>query len=192
MENGELFRLRLDTEMESKLLEYIKSRRYKLMLMLYISLALSLLLAPIAILQMNGHFTWLALDSGAIGDSTMLLLSLRGVRRIRLCYIWYAALADFAVTFFGGIGRKFGPGSDYHCVVKQKYQYGYVAMEGKNPDIGKFPYRVYDTQGYEYDCPVFIDYKKAEKGSEMFCVILDNGSRFAFQKKDLTPWWERD
>ncbi len=85
----------------------------------------------------------------------------------------------FLILLKYGYGRFYGKGSDHDCLKEQKYAFGTMLLERKAKDMGKHPYCVYDTEGNEYICPTFRDYRTPTHGERMFCAILDNGSRYA-------------
>ncbi len=179
MNENELCRLRLDIEMEAALAKYLKDRRSVMMTMLCITGFLSVVLAPFAIAQLQGIL------NGSY------IVYRRGYRRYTLIGIWIFAIVQFVVLFIQGIGKAFGPGSDFDCLKKQKYGFGTMVLGGKKHDAGKHPYYVCDREENEYICPVYLDYKNTNFGDEMFCVVLDNGKRYAFSL-NKKPWWDME
>lgn len=180
MYDTDLCRLRLDPDKEDALIKYVKDRRYMLMISLYISGFLSVVLAPFAIAEINN-----------ILSGTYYTVGYGRRRRSSVIVFWLFMLVTFVVNFFTGFGRVFGPGSDYDCLKKGKYGFGTMTLGGKKHDSGKHPYYVCDKLDNVYICPVFLDYKNANFGDEMFCVVLDNGKRFAFGP-DKKPGWDMD
>lgn len=192
MNTGELIRLRLDQEKEDALIKYVKSRRYQFMMFLYLTLAYTVLVAWFAFADLERAFDGTARYSYEVAeDLWMLALRRRRYYPGSLFASWLGAALLFVFLFLTGVGRVFGPGSDYHCLCKQKYAFGYMILGGKKHDTGKHPYYVCDREGNEYICPVFLDYKKSNFGDEMFCVVLDNGRRYAMIDCEK-PWWEME
>ncbi len=179
MEERDLYRLRLPEEKETVLLQYVSERRYSFMMMLYLSLAGSLLLLPLAIYDFKN-----LVNPGYYGYSYR-------YRRNRSGYIlifWIMCIASFIVSFIRGIGKTFGMNSDFDCLKNQKYAFGTMILGGKKHDAAKHPYYVSDRDGNEYCCPIFLDYKNAKFGDEMFCIILDNGTRYALCDVPKPGW----
>ena len=187
MYSTDFCRLRLASEKEEIILKYIKERRYTFMLGFYISLAVSVLGFVPALLDlrmaMNGD-TLLSLPEMDVPMLAAGILRRRGRYYAgELFFGWCAFVLLALILFIQGIGKIFGPGSDYHCFIKQKYAFGTMRVSGKAPDTGKHPYYVYDQHGDPCICPVFLDYRNVNIGDEMFCVLLDNGKRYVLMEK---------
>lgn len=192
----ELIRLRLDPERETQLITYVKERRYSFMMMLYLSFGFSVLFAVAAFHDLNQMLGG-ELISGSIQWETELMMLANMIRRHRyyvsgeLFFFWLMDTGFCIFSLFVGFGRKFGPGSDYHCLINQRYGFGTMIVGGKQPDCTKHPYYINDREGNCYACPVFLEYRNARIGDEMFCVVLDNGTRYAMEG-EKKPWWESD
>ncbi len=186
METGEFCRLRLDPDTEKILLTYINERRYQFMIVLYIGIAISLLGLPFAISDLKD------LIYAEHGSDASELVSLAGymLRRYsryrysgEIFIIWVLAMISTVINFFTGFGRAFGPGSDHHCVVNQRYEFGNITVGWTKPDCKKHPYILVDLEGNACICLKFLDYRNARRGDRMFCVALDNGRRYVFAEK---------
>ncbi len=190
MYSTDFCRLRLASEKEEIFLKYVKDRRYTFMICLYISVAISVLglIPTILFLQTVPHGERIL----SLPQTDLPMLA-AGIFRVRgrsyvaeLFFGWCAFVLLALILFIQGIGRIFGPGSDYHCFMKQKYAFGTMRVSGKAPDTGKHPYYVYDQYGAPCICPVFLDYRNVNAGDEMFCVLLDNGKRYVLlEKQDI-------
>lgn len=99
-----------------------------------------------------------------------------------LSYGVFSLIASL-IAFLKGIGIIFGKHSDYDCLKRDQYQLDFCEFSEKLPDTGKHPYYVKDISGTEYICPLFLDYKKAGKGSTLICVTLANGKNYALLEK---------
>lgn len=179
MNTDELCRLRMPEEKEEALCKYIADRRYVHMMTLYLSLAGSVILAPFAIMEWNGL---------SARSHKSYYYRRRYARRGSIVGLWIFAIATFIVMFIKGIGSVFGRNSDYDCVKRRKYAFGTMTVGGKKHDLQRHPYYVSDRDGNEYCCPVFLDYKNAQFGDTMFCVVLDNGKRFAMRDVSKPGW----
>ncbi len=180
MDTNELCRLRMPEEKEEALCKYIADRRYVHMMTLYLSLAGALFLMPLAIMEIK------TLSNPSYGSYSY--RSYRRRHRFDFAVIWTFSMVTFIVMFIKGIGSVFGRNSDYDCVKRQKYAFGTMTVGGKKHDLQRHPYYVSDRDGNEYCCPVFLDYKNAQFGDTMFCVVLDNGKRFAMRDVSKPGW----
>ncbi len=192
MHTGELVRLRLEKEKEDALIKYVADRRYRFMVLFYLTLAYTVVVAWFAFADLERMLEGSTRYYYEVAEDLWML----AIRRRRyypgsLFASWLATALMSAFLFLSGVGKVFGPGSDYHCLKKQKYGFGYMTVGGKKSDTGKHPYFVCDREGNEYICPVFLDYKKVNFGDEMFCVVLDNGKRYAMIDCEK-PWWEME
>ena len=93
--------------------------------------------------------------------------------------LWIASVCWFLKEFRQGIGKAFWKNSDYDCLLHDNYQLDFRECAGKQPDSGKYPYFVSDSDGNRYQCPVFLDWKHAQKGDTLLCITLKNGQKYA-------------
>ncbi len=175
MEQEGMYRLRLPEEQEQLLVDYVKSRRYSFMLVLWLTGIGAVVLLPAAIFE---------LSNPELMDRRP---RYRRSRRFSLFATFCILALSFIVSFIRGFGKDFGCNADLDCLLRQKYAFGTMTVGDKHKDTMKHPYFVSDVQGREYCCPVFLDYKKVQPGDTMHCVLLDNGKRYAF----LEPAGER-
>lgn len=140
----------------------------------------------------------------AIGGAILLLvpalldlLSLRvGSTRTRgegsLLFCWGVCVIQIVVYLFMGLGKIFGPGSDYDRIRRSDYGcHLFTASAKRANDEDKHPYFVTDANGCEYTCVSFLDYKYAEAGTEMIGIELGNGKRYAMQLYDAADPYAR-
>ena len=162
------YQLWLLPEQKNQLLEYIKDRRYKLMITMYCSLIMSLLLFPLAVwdfktLDTPVHY----LGGQRIVNGSWLLL-------------WIISFLLSIVYFVRGIGKDFWKNSDYDCLKHDAYTLDIRECSGKLPDSGKYPYFITDSDGNAYQCCMkFLEWKNLPAGEELLCVTLRNGQKFA-------------
>ena len=177
----EWIRMRMPEEKEELLKRYINERRYG-----YVLTVIVLCIMTVFLLIIMFH---------AIEQMQKGIFVVRFRRRYHYYAMDIAECAAMSIVyifvFLRGWGKKFGPNSDIDCVKHMKYQYGTAHLSEKDPDAKKHPYYVMDREGNRYICPVFLEYRNMDFGEEMFCVVLDNGSRYAFQLHEI-PWWEKD
>lgn len=185
MEEKELIRLRMDDEKEALLVKYINERRYKRVLTVII-LGILLVMLTFAMIHAISQ-----MEKGIYSYVVHRRHHRRTHYYISDVVLWAVEGLLFLVAFLRGWGNYFGKNSDIDCIRNMKYGYGTMVLNEKEPDLKKHPYYVTDRQGNRYICPVFLDYRNAQFGEEMYCVVLDNGRRYAFSKND-TEWWERD
>lgn len=154
-------------EKQQKILEkYISDRRYKFMMILYLSLAGTIALLFPALLDIHT-------------PRRTMRYSYRRRSRMSSFALWIICAVTFVLYFFRGIGIHFGKNSDLDCARKQNYVFEMKEFGGKDPDSGKAPYYVYDKAGTKYLCPIFLDWKNACEGSRLYCVTLANGKHYA-------------
>lgn len=113
----------------------------------------------------------------------------RGEGSLLLC--WGVCVVQIVVYLFKGLGRIFGPRSDYDCIRRSEYGCQYFTVKSKDANKNKHPYFVTDAQGYDYICVSFLDYKYAEPGTEMIGITLGNGKRYAIQCYDAADPYAR-
>lgn len=88
------------------------------------------------------------------------------------------------ILFFQGYGKKFGKNSDYDCIKNDKYQLDFCQFGGKESnDSGNPPYFVKNIDGDTCECPVFMDWKKAQEHDTLLCITLHNGKKYALLQK---------
>lgn len=103
-----------------------------------------------------------------------------------ILFLWGICLLQIVGFLLIGLGRIFGPGSDYDRIRCGDYGCQYFTVRSKDPDKNKHPYFVTDATGCDYMCVSFLDYKYAAPGSEMIGITLGNGKRYAVQLFDAT------
>lgn len=109
-----------------------------------------------------------------------------------LLFCWGVCVIQIVVYLFMGLGKIFGPGSDYDRICRSDYSCRlFTVGEKKSNDKNKHPYFVTDSDGCEYTCVSFLDYKFAESGTEMIGIELGNGKRYAIQLYDAADPYAR-
>lgn len=202
----------LTPEQHQKLLSYIKERRYGYMIRMIVLLVYAALVTPLAIMEL--YINTQEHNDAEIAPSSIVTLSadqmhsavyvspnVLAVRRYRyrrgrpveFLATWILAVIIGVVMFLRGYGIKFGHNSDYDCVKRLDYTCQTKPYGGKSEDTHKHPYFLMDMEGSQYCCPVFLDYKNADTGSFLTCVILNNGSLYAYLDREHSrEWWEED
>ncbi len=163
------YQLWLLPEQKNQLLEYIKDRRYKLMITMYCSLIASILLIPPAVWEFHDIERQIMVRYHSKGDSAGMII---------LLLLWSAF--TFLVNFVRGVGKDFWKNSDYDCLKHDAYTLDIRECSGKLPDSGKYPYFITDSDGNAYQCCMkFLEWKNLPAGEELLCVTLRNGQKFA-------------
>lgn len=147
--------------------------------------------------------TFMAAYYAAIGGAILLLFpalldllrlrvgSIRTRRVGSLLFCWGVCVIQIVVYLFMGLGKIFGPRSDYDRICRSDYGCQYFTVKAKDENKNKHPYFVTDAQGFDYMCVSFLDYKYAEAGTEMIGITLGNGKRYAMQLFDATDPYAR-
>lgn len=165
----------LTEEQYEKTRKFIQEQRGTFMVAFYFFLGATLLLLPLAAIEFQ-----LDLDPVHSG----------GRRYSAAGYLLGAALM-LIVLLIRGLGRIFGPRSDYDCIRRSEYGCQYFTVRSKDANKNKHPYFVTDAQGFDYICVSFLDYKYAEPGTEMIGITLGNGKRYAIQCYDAADPYAR-
>ncbi len=118
----------------------------------------------------------------ALGDLYLLRTGPRGKKEGSIFILWCGLLIAVIYYVLKGMGKKFGPGSDYDLISRSDYECFSFPVTEKLPNQNKAPYVIKDEFGNEYHCISYLDYKYAEPGTEMVGVALSNGKRFAMQQ----------
>lgn len=165
----------LTEEQYEKTRKFIQEQRGTFMVAYYFFLGASLLLLPLAVAE-----------------------SFLGIDRVRFRRRHYSAtglcfgsVIMLIVLLFRGLGKIFGPGSDYDRICRSDYACKYFTVKSKDANKNKHPYFVTDAEGYDYTCVSFLDYKFAEAGTEMIGIELGNGKRYAMQLFDAADPYAR-
>lgn len=165
----------LTEEQYEKTRKFIQDQRSTFMVAYYFFLGASLLLLPLAAIE-----SYLDLDSIRTGR-----------RRYSATGLCFGSVIMLILLLFRGLGKTFGPRSDYDCIRRSDYGCQYFTVKSKDENKNKHPYFVTDAQGFDYTCISFLDYKYAEPGTEMIGVVLGNGKRYAMQLFDATDPYAR-
>lgn len=155
----------LTEKQEQVLIRYIQERRSGFMAALVAEIVASVFLAFPAYLEYKVLFG----DWGTTGRGRMSMLP-----------VWVIVTAVAVVTFFQGVGIKFGKGSDMDCVRNKKYTCTHRLCEKKSEDTKQYPYYFYDQRKSAWICPEFLEWRNAEPGCRLLCVRLENGKGYAF------------
>lgn len=165
------YQIWLTDKQKKIIMRYIQERRYQHMLMIYTNLLLSAFLIL--------YIIWIKIFTSPaeyIPDIERHEPA-EAIGGLVISIFWLIWL------FVTGIGKKFGKNSDYDCLKRDNYQLDFHKFSHKHPDPGKYPYYLDDIYGNTYQCPVFLDYRNAEKGSILICVTLKNGQKYALLQK---------
>ena len=201
----------LTPEQQQKLLNYIKERRYGYMVRMIVLLIYATLITPIAIMELYVNtqdrydtesvpYSIVTLSADRMHSAALVspdVLAVQRYRRSRYMVTfwttWIMAAITGGVMFLCGYGIKFGHNSNYDCVKRLDYTCQTKPYGGKSEDTHRHPYFLIDTEGKQYCCPIFLDYKDADAGSFLTCVMLSNGSLYAYLDRECSlEWWEKD
>ncbi len=166
----------LTEEQYEKTRKFIQEQRSKFMAAYYAAIGGAILLLVPALLDL------LSLQTGST--------RVRGEGSLLFC--WGICVVQIVVYLFMGLGKIFGPGSDYDRIRRSDYSCCHIAVGEKKPnDKNKHPFHITDRNGCEYICVSFLDYKFAEPGCEMIGITLGNGKRYALQCYDVADPYAR-
>lgn len=180
------------------IIKYIKDRRYKMMISMYLCMILVVIgipamLADIQLLSGNGSRT-LASAAVPLGQLARRYYGHRYVPG-EFLFIWIGFVIVLIILIVRNYGIRFGKNSDLDCMQRGMYTVETASFAGKSEDTGKHPYYLFDADGKPYKCPVFLEWKKADWGTKILFVSLSNGRGYAMLPESTEPdkeWWEED
>ncbi|MBR1554236.1 MAG: hypothetical protein IJ644_02445 [Oscillospiraceae bacterium] len=167
--NNQNYQMWLTDRQKEILMDYIKDRRYKLMITMYCSLIASVLLMPPSVWEFHDLERQFITRHHSRGDSSGMII---------LLLLWSAS--TFLVNFVRGVGKDFWKNSDYDCLKHDSYTVDFLECTGKLPDSGNYPYFIKCADGNIYQCGMkFLEWKNFPLGEMLVCVTLRNGQKYA-------------
>ena len=162
----------ISEQQRMQIMRYLDDRRSKFMIRMICSGALALLLTVPALI-----------DAATLFHTKILIFqpSFANRRTGLIAFLWFFLLIVFLVHFALGVQRYFGGHSPLAEMRSYRYTVRKIILSSKEEDKGVHPFVIHDVTGEQYTCPVYLDYKHAEKGEHLIGIVTDHGGHFALR-----------
>lgn len=165
----------ISEEQRMTVLRYLDDRRSKYMIRMILTGGLALLLT-IPALQ----------DAATLFGKSFLIFQPSFATRDTglLAFGWFGLIIAFLIFFALGFQRWFGGHAPLNEIRSYAFTVREITLSTKGEDKGVHPFLIRDMSGTEYTCPVYLDYKKSERGERMIGITTDHGAHFALRTEE--------
>ena len=152
------------------LLHYLDDRRSKAVIRMMCAGALALLLFIPAMMDASELFQRQILFFEPTGTS-------KGITG--LSFVWAGSVGVLIASLASGWQRDYGSCAPINEVRRCAFSCCEIEISTKGEDRATPPYKVIDRAGFEYVCPVYLDFKHAMPGDRLIGIITESGHRYA-------------